>query len=273
MRIVILAPKLHAGAELAFNKLFKRKNLNIVGVVRSDISPMSKKYWKYFLYGVRRAGIFYGVLIGLMAYLHVIGVAIAGLLWWRRKRVWRTFNELKKKHKLDVFETDDINSEKSIKKIKSWKPDVLVTLYFDQILKKEVIKIPKMAALNMHPGILPGYKGVWPEFWKLKNKEKFGGVTIHHLNEKIDAGEIVAQIKYPIKKGDTKFGLALKSAKHGSGLLIQTLKRLKKGEKLKPLKKKGKAKYYTLPTGKQLKEFFAKGKKLFSFKEVFKKVR
>lgn len=273
MRIVILAPKLHAGAELAFNKLLKRKNLDIVGVVRSDISPLSKKYWKYSIYGLRRAGLFYGLLIGLMAYLHVIGVVIAGLLFWRRKRVWKTFNELKKKHGLKVFETDDINSKKSIEKIKAWKPDVLVTLYFDQILKKEVIEIPKKAALNMHPGILPQYKGVWPEFWKMKNKEKFAGVTIHHLTEGIDAGEIVAQIKFPIKKEDTKFGLALKSAKHGTGLLADILKKLKKGKKLKPIKKKGKAKYYSLPKGKHFKDFFAKGKKLFSFKEVFKKVK
>src|SRR3989339_214125 len=116
MRIVILAPKLHAGAELAFNKLLNRKDLKIVGVVRSDISPLSKKYWKYAAYGIRRAGI-YAVLIGLMAYIHVIWIVLAGLLFWRRHRKWKTFNELKKKHNLDVYETSNVNSEESIDKI------------------------------------------------------------------------------------------------------------------------------------------------------------
>ncbi len=273
MRIVILLPKLHAGAELAFNKLIKRNDLEIVGVVRSDISFFTKKYWRYARYGVRRSGLFYGIVIALTIYLEFIGIALAGLFLWHRKRRWRTVSNLVKKHNLELHDTENINSAKTIKILKSWEPDVLVSLSFDQILKKKVIEIPKMAALNMHPGLLPRYKGLWPEFWKLHNKEKFAGVTIHHINEKIDEGEIIAQMTYPIKKTDTKVSLGLKSGHKGAKLLAQTLNKMKRGIKMPTLKPKGKPKYYSLPTKKQFEKFFKKGKKLFSSLRFWKEFR
>lgn len=271
MKIVILLPKLHAASELALNKLLRRPDLEIVGIIRSDISVFSKNFWKYILYGLRRAGLFYSIVIALMVYFEFIGVALAGIFFWHRKRSWRTTKKLTQIYNLKLHETENINSKKTIQILKSWKPDVLVSLSFDQILKKEVIKIPKMAALNMHPGLLPKYRGIWPNFWKLHNKEKFAGVTIHYINEKIDAGDVIAQIKFPIKKDDTNLSLSLRSAHHGSKLLAKTLQKIKQGANLKPLKLKGNPRYYSLPNKKQFSAFFARGKRLFNPLAILKK--
>lgn len=268
MRIVLLIPKLHPGAELTLNRLLKRKDLNILGIVRSDISPFKQNYWKYIRYGLRRAGLFYGMIIALTVYLNLIGVAIASIALWRRGRKWKTVNKLVKKHNLALHDTDNINQAKSINTLKSWKPDLVVSVSFDQILKKEIISIAKIATLNLHPGLLPRYKGLWPEFWKLHNREKFAGVTIHHINEKIDSGNIIAQIKFPIKKHDTKFSLALRSAQHGSNLLIKTLLKLQHGIHLPPLKLKGKPRYYSFPHKHHLEKFYAHGRKLFRFRDL-----
>jgi folate-dependent phosphoribosylglycinamide formyltransferase PurN len=265
MKIVVLLPKLHAGAELALNRLLKQKELEIVGIVRSDISPLNKHFWKYFRYGIRRMGVFYAAMIGILFYLPGIGLALAGLFWWGRRRRWLTVDQLIKKHELKLHDTENINNKKTVKALKSWKPDLVVSLYFDQILKKPVIQVAKVATLNMHPGLLPRYKGLWPNFWKLHNKEKYAGVTIHHINEKIDAGDVIAQVKFPIKKHDTRFSLGLKSASKGTELLIKTLIKIKKGVHLPPLKLKGKPRYYGLPKKKHFDAFFARGKKLVSF--------
>ncbi len=270
MKIVLLIPNLHAGSELALNQLVKRDDLEIVGVVRSKISPWQKTYWKYLAYGVRRAGVFYGFVIGVFVYLHVIGLALASLFLINRRRNWLKTKTLVKKYGLDFFECKSINSQKSIEKIRSWKPDVLVTLNFDQILKKEVIEIPKVAALNVHPGILPQYKGIWPDFWKLHNGEKYAGVTIHHLNEKIDDGDIVAQTKFPIMKNENRFSLGLKSAQKGTKLLISTLLKIKSGVKMPKIKIKGKPRYYSLPTKEAFDRYFDQGKKLFSFRAMYR---
>jgi len=276
MKIIVLVPKLHAGAELALNKLLREKRLEIVALVRSDISPINKNYWKYVRYGLRKAGVFYGALIALLAYLHLFALPIIGLFYWNRRRKWLTIDKLVERHNLKIHDTENINSEETIAWIRNLQPEVMVSLYFDQILKEEVIAVPTIAALNMHPGLLPKYRGIWPEFWNLLNNEKFAGVSVHHLKPEIDAGAVVAQKKYPIGKSQTKFSLALQSAKHGAQLLIKTLTKMKNGVSLIPLKSEGKPKYYSLPTKEHFDSFFARGKKLFSilglwrdFKKMF----
>jgi methionyl-tRNA formyltransferase len=265
MRVVLLIPRLHAGSEFAFNKLLKEDDLNIVGVVISDISIFKKSYWKYILYGIRRSGLFYGFLVGLVAYLHVIGLFIASIVYFWRRRQWLTVDELIQEYKLNHCITEDINSQESIKQIKEWDPDILISLKFNQILKKDVISLPKVAAINLHPGILPGYRGIWTDFWKLYRDEKVSGVTIHHINEKIDEGEILDLHKFPIDKDETKFSLSLKAAHHGVKRLLIVLSNFKNGIKMHPIPKKGKSKYWSLPKEKHFSKFHHRRKKLFDF--------
>src|SRR5690606_38197783 len=147
MRIVVLLPKLHAGAELALNQLLRRKDLDIVGVVRSDISPFRRKYWRYVKYGVRRAGVFYGLMIALTAYVPAVGLALASILIWNRRGKWLSVDELIRRHDLKVHDTEDINDLQTIETLRKWHADVFVTVYFDQILKKEVLRLPSTASL------------------------------------------------------------------------------------------------------------------------------
>jgi folate-dependent phosphoribosylglycinamide formyltransferase PurN len=273
MRIVLLVPNLHAPAELAVNKLLKRKDLDIVGIVISDLSPLRKKYWKYMRYGLRRTGIIYGSLIALTTYLHPIGLAVASLFLWHRKRRWHGLEKLIKENNLLVHRTQNINQKTSREVLESWKPDALVSLYFDQILKKPVIEIPTKAAINMHPGLLPRYKGLWPNFWKLHNGEKFAGVTIHHIDETIDGGDVIEQIRYPIRKRDTNFSLGLKSAERGTKAIARLLLKMKQGVPLPKIKLKGKAKYYSVPRRKHMQNFFNKGRRLFSWAGIRKEFK
>lgn len=266
MRIVILTTKLHPAAEFALNKLFRSKGeLEITGVVISDISPLTKRYWKYMIYGIKRSGLFYGFLIALVSYLHLIGLFFAGLLYWWRKRQWLTLDELAYYYNAKTIYTEDINSKETLATFKELKPDIVVSLYFDQILKAEAIQVASIATINMHPGILPGYRGVWPGFWKLYKGEKQAGITIHYINEKIDAGEILAEYTYPIEQEDTKLSLSLKSANHGIKRLIEILRQFKQGIKPHPIKKSGKARYRSLPKKRHFDKFHQKGKKLFHF--------
>lgn len=273
MRIVILLPKLHAAAELALNRLIHSKKIQIVGVIRSDISPWNKNYWNYVKYGLRRAGLFYGILIGITAYLPFIGLGLTSIGLWQRRKKWQTVNQLSRKTPFNLYDTKNINSPETIKTLKSWRPDLVISISFDQILKKQTIRIAKIATLNVHPGLLPRYKGLWPEFWKLHNKEKYSGVTIHHINEKIDSGNVIAQIKFRIKKNDTKFSLALRSAQHGSQLLIKILTKIKQGAQLPTLKLKGKPRYYSLPKKHHLNTFFERGKKLYHLPTFWRELK
>ena len=139
----------------------------------------------------------------------------------------------------------------------------LAYLDFDQILKKDAIEVPKVAALNMHPGLLPNYRGLWPEFWAQYHGEKKSGITIHRLVEKIDAGEVVAVSEFEMKKEESKQALGLRGAHYGARLLTKVLRRMKRGARLRPLKRTGKGKYFSLPAKKHLEQYFARGGRLF----------
>ena len=85
------------------------------------------------------------------------------------------------------------------KNIQEIKPDVLITLGWRRIINKDIIdNIP--LCINVHPAILPEYKGYHPVPYVLRNNEKEHGITAHILNDKMDDGDIIYIEKFPINK-------------------------------------------------------------------------
>lgn len=80
---------------------------------------------------------------------------------------------------------------------KKWRPDLVVSLNYNRIIKEWFIKRCKRI-INMHNSPLPKYRGVSPVNWALKNGEKVHGVTIHEITPGIDDGAIIAQVTFPI---------------------------------------------------------------------------
>ena len=81
---------------------------------------------------------------------------------------------------------------------------------FMKILSKNFIKRFKGKILNIHPSLLPKYKGLNTHERVIKNKEKFSGCTVHFVNSKLDSGKIILQKKVKINKNDTPSVLAKK---------------------------------------------------------------
>ena len=79
-----------------------------------------------------------------------------------------------------------------------------------KILSKRFIKKFKGKIINIHPSLLPKYKGLNTHKEVLKNKEKFTGCTVHYVNSKLDSGKIILQRKVKIKKTDSVKTLSAK---------------------------------------------------------------
>ena len=77
-----------------------------------------------------------------------------------------------------------------------------------KILSKNFIKKFNGIILNIHPSLLPKYKGLNTHFRAIKNNEKFSGCTVHFVNSKLDSGKIILQKKVKILKNDTSVSLA-----------------------------------------------------------------
>ena len=114
------------------------------------------------------------------------------------------------KKKIINFNKKNAAEKKIISELKKNKIDLICLAGFMKILSKKFIKNFKGKILNIHPSLLPKYKGLHTHARAIKNKEKYSGCTVHFVNSRLDSGEIINQKKVRIKKLDTPKTLAKK---------------------------------------------------------------
>jgi methionyl-tRNA formyltransferase len=116
---------------------------------------------------------------------------------------YQGLEEVTDKYNLKLFEEKNINEIQFIEKVRNeLKPDLIISVNFNQIFKKEIINIPEKGCINIHASLLPKYRGRAPLNWAILNGEKETGVTVHYINQGIDTGKIILQDKIEIKKTD-----------------------------------------------------------------------
>ena len=107
--------------------------------------------------------------------------------------------------------TNKSTAEKNIiSEIKKKKIKLICLAGFMKILSKNFIKSFKGKILNIHPSLLPKYKGLNTHHRAISNGEKYSGCTVHFVNSRLDSGKIILQKKVKIIKGETKKSLAKK---------------------------------------------------------------
>ena len=95
-----------------------------------------------------------------------------------------------------------------------------------KILSNNFIKKFDGKILNIHPSLLPKYKGLNTHQKAIKNKDKFSGCTVHFVNSKLDSGKIILQRKVRINKGDNEFSLEKKVLKEEHLLYPAAIKKI-----------------------------------------------
>lgn len=96
----------------------------------------------------------------------------------------------------------NINSAEFLSTLNEFKCDMYVSMSFNQIFKKEILESVSYGIINCHAGKLPFYRGRNILNWALINDEKEFGITVHHVDQGIDTGDIILQRNYPITDSD-----------------------------------------------------------------------
>jgi methionyl-tRNA formyltransferase len=99
---------------------------------------------------------------------------------------------------IPVFAVFDVNAPEAVQKIRELQPDLIISAAYPQIFSKELISVPPRGSVNCHPSLLPRYRGAHPHFWTIVNGEELSGLTAHFMTEKIDDGDVLAQVEYPV---------------------------------------------------------------------------
>ena len=121
------------------------------------------------------------------------------------------------------FSLDSINSDNAFQLIKHFRPDLLISMHYRNIISKKVLKMSTKGGINLHPSILPKYRGCFSNSWALINMEKEVGITYHFIEENIDTGNIILQKKYKINDEDTAHSLFFKSIELGVKYLVEAI--------------------------------------------------
>jgi methionyl-tRNA formyltransferase len=119
-------------------------------------------------------------------------------------------------------------SDKNLEQwVKNINPDVIVVYSMSQLLKENIFSIPKYGTINLHPALLPSYRGPNPDFWMYYDGVKEGGVTVHYIDKGEDTGDIIYQEKYDFQLGlKSPQMLDLSIGKIGANLLLKALDNL-----------------------------------------------
>jgi methionyl-tRNA formyltransferase len=112
---------------------------------------------------------------------------------------------------IDTYFYDTIKESALLDSLTSFKPDYIISSGLCDKIPQSLIQVAKKDAFNIHPSLLPKYKGPAPWFWIIKNGETHSGISIHQLTKKFDSGEIVSQLKFPLTTTDTYGSLQFKS--------------------------------------------------------------
>ncbi len=144
-------------------------------------------------------------------------------------------------------------AEETTKLIQEKEINLGLVLTFSYIIPKSVFELPVKGFYNVHPGLLPQYRGADPIFHQIKNKEKFAAVSIHKVDAGMDDGDIILLEKIILKQTDT-YGMLETKLAHLAQKQIETLSRILKMGFLMPSKKQDetKAHYYKRQELKEL---------------------
>jgi methionyl-tRNA formyltransferase len=124
---------------------------------------------------------------------------------------------------LPVTQPHKIGESAFVQTIERLAPDALVVAAYGKIIPQSLLDLPALGAVNVHPSLLPKYRGPAPIQWPLIHGDPETGVTIIQLNAQMDAGDILLQEKTAIASADSTESLHDRLAEMGAVLLVKTL--------------------------------------------------
>lgn len=165
--------------------------------------------------------------------------------------------------------TRDINRPECIGFIRECAPDFLLSAHFNQLIGSELLALPPLGCLNIHPGKLPEFRGVDPAFQALLRGEQSAGVTLHYQDEQFDTGAVVATAQLPVSASDSLVSLNCSLFRAGAGLLCASLSQ--EGLAREPRPQEGAVRYDSWPDPRSVRQVRRAGRSLADIRFLLKK--
>jgi methionyl-tRNA formyltransferase len=136
---------------------------------------------------------------------------------------------LAEEHGLAVFQPEKLREGSFVRELSELKADLFVVVAF-RILPREVYTMPHKGTIDLHPSLLPKYRGAAPINWAIINGERQTGVTVFYIGEKVDAGDTILRRAVPIGPDETAGELSERLAGIGAQVLLEAVNAIDQGQ-------------------------------------------
>jgi len=267
MRIVILTYE-SLYSNLMTEQLLKEFPGQVVGIVRSDCLVYGKSLSGGLLHLLKRTGLRF---VGRKALelFQSRATAIIFRLIGREPKV-HSLRDMRARYNVPVIGSIDVNNPETLQQIKAWEPDLVLSIYLNQLIKTELINLPTKGTLNIHPALLPRHRGLFPYFWVIAAGEKETGTTIHWVDEKFDTGDLFLQEKISVTPDDTITSLSYRCAVLGAEMLVKAVNLVEAGKPPQISQDHSQASYHSWPKPADQRRFRKQGGKYGTIFELWK---
>jgi methionyl-tRNA formyltransferase len=124
---------------------------------------------------------------------------------------------------IPVIQPRRLREPEALAQLEAWAPDLIVVAAFGQILRQNVLDLPRFGCINVHGSYLPRWRGAAPIQAAILSGDEFTGVTIMRMDPGVDTGAMLARRAEPIREDDTAETLSQRLATLGAELLMETL--------------------------------------------------
>lgn len=131
--------------------------------------------------------------------------------------------------RLKILQPEKAGEPEFIRKVRALLPDLIIVAAYGQILKQELLDIPKWFCMNLHASLLPAYRGAAPINWPILNGDARTGVTTMKMDSGLDTGDILLSRSIPIEDFDDSQILHDKLSVLGATLVLETINKIQNG--------------------------------------------
>jgi methionyl-tRNA formyltransferase len=135
-------------------------------------------------------------------------------------------------HGIPLYGIKRIKAVETMRILKSLAPSLGIVACFPRLLPESLLAVPRHGFLNVHPSLLPEYRGPAPIFWQLRAGEQRTGITVHWMDARFDTGAIAAQRLVPLADGISEHDATRVMAHAGGRVLVDVLQHVLGGEML-----------------------------------------
>lgn len=189
----------------------------------------------------------------------------------KQAKGFKSYQDINHQENIAISTLNHINNDEGQAIISACQPDLIISIRYGVILKAAVIKLAKLAVINLHSGDLPQYRGVMATFWALKNGDKTLTTTLHTIDDDtIDTGQIIAKASITVQKGQSYLWHVLNLYIGGCDLIKQAISRLEQKEVLSFLSRDEQQidNYFSFPNEKEIAEFISTYGELYQQKAI-----